>query len=297
MNENSVLNTQKLVGLPGYEHFPTIGIVNKLDDSIVQPLEQAQRTAFIGSFSLDNYDDTDLVRPSCIRDLEVVELDAANDLVQVKFTAPGDDGDIGQAARYEIKASYEPEHLFINDDLNYKSSVVDVLPISNNTATEEHHTLLIEIVSSTFTNLAPNIAGFKENFQFRIDKFKSQKTISLKMRAVDFNENYGDWSPVLVVKLDKEVTLARSLRFYVAKPEEDDENKAAALNQEASELEFSKPKLLTDLSSTRSYSNFVFFLISLFATIGIIQILFLVVLAILDIRDRRKNDDIKPVRV
>lgn len=276
VNENSRLNTQKIVGLPGYEHFPTIGIVNKLDDSQLEPVEQAQRTVFLGSFKLENYDNTDAVRPSSIKDLEVAELDTENDLVKIKFTAPGDDGDIGQAARYELKAAYDPQFLLINDDIEYK----------NENTSEEHHSLLLEIVSSSFNNLTPNRAGYKEEFQFRIDKFKSQKTISLKMRAIDFGENYGEWSPILTIKLDKTVVLSSNLRLFQPNTSE-----ASALNQDVSQKNNSTDPY--DLDTAKSYSNFIIFLISLFATIGIIQIIFLVVLAILDARDRRRQKSTK----
>jgi hypothetical protein len=44
-----------------FEHFPTIGVINKLDDSIYQPIDHVQRTNFIGSFILVDFDGNDLI--------------------------------------------------------------------------------------------------------------------------------------------------------------------------------------------------------------------------------------------
>ena len=40
-------------------------------------------------------DNNDLIKPSIIKDLRVDELDMVNNLVTLKFTAPGDNHDIG----------------------------------------------------------------------------------------------------------------------------------------------------------------------------------------------------------
>lgn len=47
---------QKIVGSPNFEHYPSIGIVNKinLDDHLV-PIEEISRTTSIGSFILKDF--------------------------------------------------------------------------------------------------------------------------------------------------------------------------------------------------------------------------------------------------
>ena len=54
-NSHSVVNTRKIVGMNSFDHFPTIGVVNKLDEDIFEPIDQVQRTSFIGSFNLKNF--------------------------------------------------------------------------------------------------------------------------------------------------------------------------------------------------------------------------------------------------
>ena len=47
----------------------------------------------------------DLIKPSKIKDLRVANLDLDNKLVVFKFTAPGDNGDIGNGS-FKIFFSY-----------------------------------------------------------------------------------------------------------------------------------------------------------------------------------------------
>jgi hypothetical protein len=47
---------QKIVGSPNFEHYPTIGIVNKINlDYHLVPIEEISRTASIGSFTLKDF--------------------------------------------------------------------------------------------------------------------------------------------------------------------------------------------------------------------------------------------------
>lgn len=241
---------QKIVGVPGYEHFPTIGVVNKLDESSLEVMEPTQRTMFIGSFELAAYDEIDMISPAAIKDLEVVELDTDENLVKLKFTAPGDDGDQGKAAKYEMKAAYIPENLMTSDV--YQSD--DNINSSNTISTDDKHTLAIEIVSSTFIDYVPNAAGFKEIFNINITKFKTEKAFSFKLRAIDSFNNAGDWSPILTIKLDKNVMLSSRLRYFAMQLDE----KAFALNLDVTTNTY---KNFQDLDSARSYSKLVIFLI------------------------------------
>lgn len=237
------------MGVPGYEHFPTIGVVNKLDESNMAPIEPTQRTIFIGSFQLAAYDEIDMISPAVVSDLELIELDTEFDLVKLKFTAPGNDGDVGQAAKYEFKAAYNPEILITSSDDSDRNTNG-----SSRTQTEDKHSLPMEIVSSSFRDYVPNVPGFKETFKINISKFKTEKTFSLKLRATDVNGNQGDWSPVLTIKLDKQVMLSPKLRHYVMKSDED----ALALNMGATTDSYRR---LEDFDSARSYSKLVIFLI------------------------------------
>ena len=55
-NQYSMVNMQKIVGMNSVEHYPTIGVINKLDESIFFPIDEVQRTKFIGSFVLENFE-------------------------------------------------------------------------------------------------------------------------------------------------------------------------------------------------------------------------------------------------
>jgi hypothetical protein len=246
INKFSKLNIQKIVGQPGFEHFPTIGVVNKIDDTILFPLEQTERTIFIGSFLLENYEEIDMIRPSIIKDLEVIEFDDMNDLIKLKFSAPGNDGDIGKANRYEFKAAYNPDILSTNN--KYMNGDINKREIS------DKHSLHVEIVYSTFIDNIPNIAGFKENFHINISKYKSKKSFSIMLRAVDLSQNYGEWSPILTIKLDKNIILSPQLRHFRVIGKE----KSTALNLE---LKNETSQFIDNLDSTSSYSFFVIFLI------------------------------------
>jgi hypothetical protein len=55
-NHNSRVNMQKLVGSPNFEHYPSIGIVNKINlDYHLVPIEEISRSASIGSFTLKDF--------------------------------------------------------------------------------------------------------------------------------------------------------------------------------------------------------------------------------------------------
>ena len=77
----------------------------------------------------------------------------------------------------------------------------------------EKYILTVDISNSSFQNLTPNQGGYEEYFKIRIDKFK-KNTISIKIRAVDSNKNYAKWSPILIIKLNKNVTLSSNLKHY-----------------------------------------------------------------------------------
>jgi hypothetical protein len=47
---------QKIVGMPDLEHYPTIGIVNKINlDVLTTPIHDIQRVISVDSFILNNY--------------------------------------------------------------------------------------------------------------------------------------------------------------------------------------------------------------------------------------------------
>ena len=47
---------QKIIGTPDLEHYPTIGIVNKVNlDYLTSPIHDIQRVISVDSFMLNNY--------------------------------------------------------------------------------------------------------------------------------------------------------------------------------------------------------------------------------------------------
>ncbi len=225
--EFSTVNTQKIVGINSFDHFPTLGLINKPNSSVFYPIDQIQRTHFIGSFNLHNFNSKraflflllfyfsqslishllqvsdDLMKPSMIKDIHVSEFDDVNGLVTLKFTAPGDNADVGTAFQYDIKASYDPKVL-----LDYDFHEADNNPISK-------HIVQLEIVNASFKNSTPNQGGYEEFLTFST-KNLNRDTVSVKIRAVDGHKNWARWSPIITVKLSRQVKLAPSIKHYEA---------------------------------------------------------------------------------
>lgn len=168
------------------------------------------------------------MKPSTIKDLRVSNLDTTNKLLTVKFTAPGDNADLGTgkflnylnvmhelvlylfyfvAFLYNIKAAYDPQvlhdlYLFAEEE----SQDDPGLNLNRNL-------IPLDIKSSSFVNLAPNQVGYEEHITFNINNLK-EDSISLKIRAADANKNHGEWSPILTIKLNKVVKLSKSLKHF-----------------------------------------------------------------------------------
>ena len=77
------------------EHFPSIGVLSKIDETSFEPIDQMTRVIIMESFRLSKYKEEDLIGPSRIRDLRITELNLENKTVTLNFTAPGDDGELG----------------------------------------------------------------------------------------------------------------------------------------------------------------------------------------------------------
>ena len=210
---------QKLVGSPNFEHYPSIGVVNKINlEYHLVAIEEISRTTSIGSFVLKDFNsnifrinfkykyqwdfsftlDDDLIAPSEIKDLYIDKIETANKYVKFTFTSPGDDGDLGVASEYQIICSYD-----INDLLDEKHD-------------NQNKSLPIYIISSSFDRSVlnkPNQAGFSEYFLLNTSSYEG-KAFSLKMRAVDASGNCGKWTWPLTIKLTDEIELSPQLRHY-----------------------------------------------------------------------------------
>ena len=107
-----------------------------------------------------------------------------------------------------MKASYDPQVLhdfdYFTEEENQDASSLKLI---------ENLMVPLEIQSSSFVDLTPNQGGYEEHMTFSIKNLK-EDSISLKIRAVDRNNNYGEWSPVLTVKLNKIVKLSKGLKHY-----------------------------------------------------------------------------------
>lgn len=139
--------------------------------------------------------------PSTVKDLRVTSLNETGNQVTLKFTAPGDNADRGTALKYDIRASYDPKHLY---EENYDQETVEQPGIL----------LPVRIGAASFQNLAPNQGGFEEFMTLDTSVYTDQDTVSLKIRAIDVNGNHGQWSPILTIKLSREVKLAPSLKHF-----------------------------------------------------------------------------------
>ncbi|XP_066480672.1 calcium-activated chloride channel regulator 2-like [Tiliqua scincoides] len=109
------------------------------------------------------------VFPPC----KIIDLDARTDgdIVELTWTAPGDDFDQGQAARYEIRTSGSPQKL--RDRFENAASV-------------------------NSSSLIPQQAGFKETFVFRPEAFAVANItrIYVAVRTVDKVSRYSDVSNI-----------------------------------------------------------------------------------------------------
>ena len=78
------------------------------------------------------------------------------------------------------------------------------------------HILPIEIHSASFKNNTPNQGGYEEFMTLNIRNYNLDKenTISIKIRAIDAHKNLASWSPILTLKLNKQVKLSSNLKHY-----------------------------------------------------------------------------------
>ena len=75
----------------------------------------------------------DTIPPSAIRDLSIYK--CSEDSIQLTFTAPGDDEDIGQAVSYDIRYSKEP--ILTDEDFYYSAEKVEDVPVLGAAGTKE----------------------------------------------------------------------------------------------------------------------------------------------------------------
>ena len=99
-------------------------------------------------------------------------------------------------AFYEIIGSHYPEVL--NDEENMAINSNKFLPII--------------IKSASFDDYKPNQGRSKEFFTLKSDKYTESETFAIKIRAIDFNNNAGQWSSILIVKLTPTVSLSANMR-------------------------------------------------------------------------------------
>jgi len=144
-----------------------------------------------------------------IKDMHVSEFDDVNGLVTLKFTAPGDNADVGPAFQYDIKASYDPKVLL---DYEFNEADQDKAPDNN---PMRKHIVQLEIVNASFKNSTPNQGGYEEFLTFSTTNL-NRDTVSVKIRAVDGHKNWARWSPIITVKLSRQVKLAPSIKHYEA---------------------------------------------------------------------------------
>lgn len=70
----------------------------------------------------------------------------------------------------------------------------------------------ITLKSASFDDYKPNPGRSREFFTIKSDKYTKNETFAIKIRAIDFNNNAGPWSSVLIVKLKPTVVFSHNLR-------------------------------------------------------------------------------------
>lgn len=205
----------------------------------------------------------DSIKPATIKDFQVKEVYIDELLFEFSFTAPGDDGDVGKAAYYEIKLMNNPETLIYDANPTYK--------IPTNYVIQQAKEYKFEIKHSTFKNLQPNAPGTPELFKIKLlDRNYDDILLAVKIRAIDKSGNQGEWSQVKSIRLDKMYKLANGIRLY----EKITRSKAVSIKAN----EINREKML------------MIFLISLFSTLLLI---FIIVVTLICYRMREKKPDEK----
>ncbi|GFV24608.1 calcium-activated chloride channel regulator 1 [Trichonephila clavipes] len=128
--------------------------------------------------------DIDILPPNRIADLNVVSVNHENRMVQLQWTAPGNDYDFGQASAYEIKYSQQPSSL---SDLYFNG--------------EEN--LMMETASS----LSPNVSGDTELNEFYFPEIYGSEVYYVALRAADANNNTGGISNIVQIFLNQSNTV------------------------------------------------------------------------------------------
>nr|XP_028587929.1 calcium-activated chloride channel regulator 4 [Podarcis muralis] len=138
------------------------------EDEIQANLGSFSRVASGGSFVVSGVpsNPSDVFPPCQITDLEV-ELAADDDEFLLSWTAPGNDYDVGQAERYEIKMSENPLEL---RDASFDSAT-----------------------SVNTTGLTVEVAGVKQSFQYKSENLTKENgsSIYFAIRAIDGSNNKG----------------------------------------------------------------------------------------------------------
>lgn len=287
---------QKLVGSFDLEHYPSIGITNKLEqDEIILPIEKFQRTINLGHFVLNNFSsEIDLTPPSRIKDLRVIESDLESKVVKIVFTAPGDDSDLGTAIYYDIKCSYDLDYLIDYEDEKSKTTPSTMRITSSNATTTTTTTttsneddgdlvefmLPISLVSASFKDYKPNQGGSREYFVLNTDIYSSgEDIVGIKIRAADASGNLGQWSNLVTIKLNSNLKFSANV-----KPATDG---AIKQNVSSAWIQKNMMQINNKLKEDRYFYYFIIFIICL-SLILLVQILMIVVLTVNKFRRARK---------
>ncbi|XP_078615888.1 calcium-activated chloride channel regulator 4A-like isoform X2 [Branchiostoma floridae x Branchiostoma japonicum] len=145
-----------------------------------QPVESFERQSAAGVFQLLDYKSEDGFPPSRITDLEVVKVSYTDRTVLLRWTAPGDDYDQGQASQYDMRMSRDTKSLRAGFDR--------AAPVNGSMVT-----------SGSLTNPVP--AGSHEYIQVLVP-LTDDKTIVFAVTALDDNGNTGGNSNFVSVTFD-----------------------------------------------------------------------------------------------
>jgi len=152
-----------------------------------EDIDDFERTESLGGFEYDGpeiSEASDLFEPSRVLDFAANQIDV-NDVTKgigLQFTAPGDDFDVGQASRYELRYTYN-----------------DTSSLHNNFKLER------EILAENMINgdlSSPLSAGNVENFTVVINDLPSSENIvkiGFALRAIDEAGNAADVSNVAIL--------------------------------------------------------------------------------------------------
>eukprot|EP00058_Branchiostoma_floridae_P006234 XP_002591722.1 hypothetical protein BRAFLDRAFT_80817 [Branchiostoma floridae] len=172
-----------------------------------QPVESFERQSAAGVFQLLDYKSEDGFPPSRITDLEVVKVSYTDRTVLLRWTAPGDDYDQGQASQYDMRMSRDTKSLRagfdraapVNGSMVTSGSLTNPVPAGSH----EYIQVLVPLTDDKTIVFAVTKTFIDEHKHTQVlVPLTDDKTVVFAVTALDDNGNTGGNSNFVSVTFD-----------------------------------------------------------------------------------------------